>query len=741
MLLGAARSYALSGSDWEAGNIINDSVFTDTDGMSVDQIQSFINGQINAGGGCDTWGTQKATEYGSNLTHAQYAASKGWAGPPYVCLNEYYEVPKTSPANGTPDNSYNHYDASSRTLLPVPGGVSAAQIIYDAAQQYQISPKVLLVKLQTESAGPVTQDTWPLQSQYTYALGSHCPDSGPGGSAQCDTTYAGFSIQVYSAASLLRYYLDNMQQPWWPYKIPYTTNNVLWNTTASNCGGGNVYIGSMATAALYTYTPYQPNAAALANVSDSSSGGLGDGCSAYGNRNFWWWFSHWFGNPSYPPSPAYIPSGTYNLVGQGSSKAIDVSGGSSVDGTPVQIYGGNGTSAQQWTFSRDSQGYYTIQNAGSGKYLDAYGAGIAPGTKLDIWTGNNTCAQKWAAQAAGSGFVFLNACSGLALDVPGGSSVGGTQLQIYTRNGTSAQTWNLTAVNQQPVIQNGFYSLLTTASTALDIPGGSTTSGTQLQIYNQDGTGSQQWQITRQNSGFYELRNVQSGKYLDVIGASAIAGTHTQIWDGNHTCSQEWAIVANSDGSYGLVSSCSGLKLDVYGNTASTNGTPVDVWNSNGTTAQEWTLSKLTSGFIPDGAYSLLTPAGTALDIPGGNTKSGTVLQIYSKNGTGSQQWQLQHQSNGTYELFNPLSGKYLDAASAGAFAGAPVQIWGGNNTCSQQWTVTANSDGTYGFASTCSNMMLDVHGNTSTINGTPVDVWNSNSTTAQTWTLAPPNL
>ena len=41
-------------------------------------------------------------------------------------------------------------------------------------------------------------------------------------------------------------------------------------------------IENRATAALYYYTPFTPNAAALANL-----GGTGDACLSYGNRNFW----------------------------------------------------------------------------------------------------------------------------------------------------------------------------------------------------------------------------------------------------------------------------------------------------------------------------------------------------------------------------------------------------------------------------------------------------------------------
>ena len=282
-LLLSRSASAVTAADWKAGRIIDDSLFTGTD-MNVSEIQNFLNSKVPS---CDTNGTKPASEYGrSDLTHAQYAATRGWPGPPYVCLRNYYEVPKTAPGPGVPANNYSGSIPS--------GAISAAQMIYNAAQTYHISPKVLLVKLGTESAGPLTTDSWPLQSQYTYAMGAHCPDSGPGGSANCDGNYAGFSIQISEAAALLRYYIDGMTQSWWPYKKPFQSNYVQWNVTARNCGGSNVYLESMGTAALYTYTPYQPNAAALANMY-----GTGDNCSAYGNRNFWRVYNDWFGSTLY----------------------------------------------------------------------------------------------------------------------------------------------------------------------------------------------------------------------------------------------------------------------------------------------------------------------------------------------------------------------------------------------------------------------------------------------------------
>ncbi|HSX27603.1 MAG TPA: hypothetical protein VLG25_02375 [Patescibacteria group bacterium] len=274
---------AANASDWQAGRIIDDYVFTNNPVMSASDVQSFLNQKVGTDRGnpysvpgqCDTNGV-KTSEFGGG-TRAQYGAAHGNPAP-FTCLKDYYEVPKVDPGPGTPANNYGG--------APIPDGAkSASQIIWDAAQRYRISPRVLLVTIQKESAGPLVTDDWPFRSQYTYAMGAHCPDT-----SSCDSDYAGFSMQINESARLFRYYLDNMTQPWWSYKKP-GNNTILYNPNTS-CGSSNVFIETNATAALYTYTPYQPNQAALNNLY-----GSGDSCSAYGNRNFWRMYWDWFGNP------------------------------------------------------------------------------------------------------------------------------------------------------------------------------------------------------------------------------------------------------------------------------------------------------------------------------------------------------------------------------------------------------------------------------------------------------------
>ena len=269
VLFVGAGAHAVDVSAFQPGRIIDDELFYKKDDMSVSDIQSFLNTHVPS---CDTWGT-RASGYGG-LTNAQYAQQVlGWSGPPYTCLNNYYENPTTGETSF--EKGGGAFD----------GGLSTAQIVYDSAQQYAINPKVLLVFLRKESLN-LFSDSWPLKSQYTYAMGYACPDSGPNYSANCNPTKAGFYKQVHYAAWQLRYYYDHMGD--YNY-APGRWNTIQYNTDPA-CGTKEVYIQNNATASLYIYTPYTPNNAALNAYPGTAS------CGSYGNRNFWFFWQEWFGS-------------------------------------------------------------------------------------------------------------------------------------------------------------------------------------------------------------------------------------------------------------------------------------------------------------------------------------------------------------------------------------------------------------------------------------------------------------
>ena len=112
-----------------------------------------------------------------------------------------------------------------------------------------------------------------------------------------------------------------------------------------------------------------------------------------------------------------------------SSFAVDVRNGSSANGAEVRLWGTNGTAAQKWRISHDSQGYVTFANVGSGKVLDVANGWLSVGVDVRQWASNGSWAQKWIAVRNSDGtYTFLSALArGRGLDVAGGHAAWGGQ--------------------------------------------------------------------------------------------------------------------------------------------------------------------------------------------------------------------------------------------------------------------------------------------------------------------------
>ena len=121
-------------------------------------------------------------------------------------------------------------------------------------------------------------------------------------------------------------------------------------------------------------------------------------------------------------------------AGVGANLCLDIRSASTTNGTPIQIYTCNGTTAQTWTVGSDG----TVQALG--KCMDITSAGTANGTKIQLYDCNGTGAQQWQPQANGA---LLNPSSGRCLDDPSGTTTISTQLQIWDCNGQAQQRWIL----------------------------------------------------------------------------------------------------------------------------------------------------------------------------------------------------------------------------------------------------------------------------------------------------------
>jgi hypothetical protein len=387
-MLPIGQASALSGSQFDPGHIIDDVVFYNSATMSTTAIQDFLNAKVPT---CDTNGTQNKSYYYTPATgEVNNADSKSdgdqWvttsratygarydkyygttiAAAPYTCLKSYKQNTPTKNA-----------ESGICGYLPAYSNRTAAQIITDVSAACGINPEVLIVLLQKEQ-GLVT-DVWPWYNEYQKATGFACPDT-----SGCNTAYYGFFNQVYSAARQFKRYQADPTN--WNY-VAGQSNKIYYSPVTSTCPNPPyswVTIQNQATAGLYDYTPYQPNKAALDNLY-----GTGDGCSAYGNRNFWRYFNDWFGSPTstlfkisgndtvylnwgdtyYPiPSPAVLRAwglGKYNVTTVSSSSLSASTQGPAL--SRVAKFGSDAT-----VYLLDNGSYHAIP---SWAMLNRYGLG------------------------------------------------------------------------------------------------------------------------------------------------------------------------------------------------------------------------------------------------------------------------------------------------------------------------------------------------------------------------------
>ncbi|RBY96427.1 hypothetical protein DQ237_07145 [Blastococcus sp. TF02-8] len=255
---------------FQPGNIIADTIFFDPSSMDVAGIQAFLD----------------------------YKGRSCVAGEA-PCLKDY----RVTTTTRTGDRLCNGYVAAPNE--------TAATIISKVAWSCRVNPRVLLVLLQKEM-GLVTA-TRPTLKKYERATGYACPDSANGG---CDPTYAGLMNQLYRAAWQYQKYAATPSN--YGFRAGQTSNVLYHPNTA--CGRTPVYIANQATAGLYIYTPYVPNSAAL-----NAGYGTGNSCSSYGNRNFWLYYTDWFGSTQAPGGSAVADR--YNSMGGPSGTLGDPIGG------------------------------------------------------------------------------------------------------------------------------------------------------------------------------------------------------------------------------------------------------------------------------------------------------------------------------------------------------------------------------------------------------------------------------
>lgn len=446
-----------------------------------------------------------------------------------------------------------------------------------------------------------------------------------------------------------------------------------------------------------------------------------------------------------------IPNGNYYInVRSKVASSVDIPGGSAADSTAIQLYSGNSSKAQQFTFTRQSDGSYEIINVNSGKALDVRNGVAENNAIVQQYSRNNSRAQRWFIRDSGAGYYLQSALGNWVLDLSGGNTANGAAIRLYTPNGTASQLFVVSSSDVN--IATGVSMIITSVANkklVTDVTSASTANGARVQLYSSNNTNAQKYRFESIGNGTYKIVNINSGKVLDVSSGSTANGAALQQYTSNNTVAQQWTVRNYGSSKIALVSVNANKAVDIPDGNA-VQQAQLQLYSPNGTVAQQWLVAKAPLTLrerlnetaakhrqdLPDGTYTFGSKLNTSMkmDVSGASRSNYGNVQIWAGNGTNAQKWKVTHDSNGYVTLTSVNSGKVLDVNGGVSANGTNVQQYDSNGTYAQKWIAVKNSDGSYTFQSALAeNKVLDVSG-ASTSNGANVQLYAANGTNAQKW-------
>ena len=155
------------------------------------------------------------------------------------------------------------------------------------------------------------------------------------------------------------------------------------------------------------------------------------------------------GAPAHAAATA-LPTGFATVMNAASGRCLDAKAAATANGTVVQQYSCNGTTAQRWSFTATSDGYVRINNANdTNQVADVADVSTADNAPVHLWTYGGGANQQWLpVDEGGGGYHFVNRNSGKCLDDPAASTADSVQFVQYTCNGTAAQRFQVVSVTQ-----------------------------------------------------------------------------------------------------------------------------------------------------------------------------------------------------------------------------------------------------------------------------------------------------
>lgn len=238
---------------------------------------------------------------------------------------------------------------------------------------------------------------------------------------------------------------------------------------------------------------------------------------------------------------------------------------------------------------------------------------------------------------------------------------------------------------------------------------------------------------------------------VEVAAVSKDNGANVQLWDNNGVNGQIWKFVEESEGVYRIKNAYSNKYLSPDSSHKNEEGCNVLQLSSNGRDDQLWRAEVYNNKLMLINVHS-----NYVLDCYGGYADNGTNIQVWSRNNSKAQLFELRPETiktkgtrsitvgnvsvtehaydNGDryYEVPEGMyviqscsgSNQVLDVYGGGKDNGVNVISWADNGTNGQKWQFVRTGNGIYKIMSVVSGKCLEVAGQDSNTNGGNVQQW-----------------
>lgn len=339
-----------------------------------------------------------------------------------------------------------------------------------------------------------------------------------------------------------------------------------------------------------------------------------------------------------------LADGIYEIRSAKNSKyTLDVSNGSTLSGANIQLWISNGTPAQAFKVTHDSNGFVIFTNVKSGKVLDVFNGKAKSYQNVWQYNSNDSYGQKWIVQKSNSGYKIMSALDkNYVLDLSNGTVRMGGNIQLYISNDTVAQRWNfvkqtsdrdtcnaLASTNKGLMPDGVYYIKNQNKNFSLDIQNNSLYAGGNVWLYSLNKSDFQKWKISHDSQGYVLFENVGSGMYLAVSGSNVVQQKKSNDYN------QKWIIKYDANHNLRIVPATnSNYAIDIC-NGSVKNGSNIQVYTANNTAAQKWVFE-----------YINTNAAGGLMQIMG--TSQTTVAQMvryYNANANGYDKFNAKYKN------------------------------------------------------------------------------------------------